>query len=103
MRPGDWIYEIKFDGYPALALRGGNETTLPTGSFPANGYGLYDMAGGRRTGRRSRRAHYSPSVKRRSPLWGVECLRSSRRAGGNLPGSVIDPVSQTPYVREKAF
>jgi bifunctional non-homologous end joining protein LigD len=23
--PGDWIYEIKFDGYRALALRGGSE------------------------------------------------------------------------------
>jgi bifunctional non-homologous end joining protein LigD len=28
MRPGDWIYEIKFDGYRALALRGGSETRL---------------------------------------------------------------------------
>jgi ATP-dependent DNA ligase len=26
IRPGDWIYEIKFDGYRAIALRGGNET-----------------------------------------------------------------------------
>jgi bifunctional non-homologous end joining protein LigD len=24
-RPGDWIYEIKFDGYRALTLRGGSE------------------------------------------------------------------------------
>src|SRR5271157_3766037 len=28
MRPGDWIYEIKFDGYRALALRGGAETRV---------------------------------------------------------------------------
>jgi ATP dependent DNA ligase domain len=28
MRPGDWIYEIKFDGYRALALRGGGETRI---------------------------------------------------------------------------
>ena len=28
IRPGDWIYEIKFDGYRALALRGGNETRI---------------------------------------------------------------------------
>src|SRR3984893_4973233 len=28
MRPGDWIYEIKFDGYRALALRGGGETRV---------------------------------------------------------------------------
>jgi bifunctional non-homologous end joining protein LigD len=28
MRPGDWLYEIKFDGYRALALRGGNETRI---------------------------------------------------------------------------
>jgi bifunctional non-homologous end joining protein LigD len=28
VRPGDWIYEIKFDGYRALALRGGNETRV---------------------------------------------------------------------------
>ena len=27
-RPGDWIYEIKFDGYRALALRGGSKTRL---------------------------------------------------------------------------
>jgi len=25
---GDWIYEIKFDGYRALALRGGNEMRI---------------------------------------------------------------------------
>jgi bifunctional non-homologous end joining protein LigD len=25
---GDWIYEIKFDGYRALALRSGNETRV---------------------------------------------------------------------------
>jgi ATP-dependent DNA ligase len=28
IRPGDWIYEIKFDGYRALALRGGSETRI---------------------------------------------------------------------------
>jgi bifunctional non-homologous end joining protein LigD len=28
IRPGDWIYEIKFDGYRALALRGGHETRI---------------------------------------------------------------------------
>jgi len=28
IRPGDWIYELKFDGYRALALRGGNETRI---------------------------------------------------------------------------
>jgi bifunctional non-homologous end joining protein LigD len=26
--PGDWIYEIQFDGYRALALRGGSETRV---------------------------------------------------------------------------
>ena len=25
---GDWIYEIKFDGYRAVALRGGSETRV---------------------------------------------------------------------------
>jgi bifunctional non-homologous end joining protein LigD len=25
---GDWIHEIKFDGYRALALRGGNQTRV---------------------------------------------------------------------------
>ncbi len=30
MRPDDWIYEIKFDGYRALALRGGSETKVPS-------------------------------------------------------------------------
>jgi bifunctional non-homologous end joining protein LigD len=28
IRPGDWICEIKFDGYRALALRGGSETRV---------------------------------------------------------------------------
>jgi bifunctional non-homologous end joining protein LigD len=28
VRPGDWIYEIKFDGYRAAALRSGNETRI---------------------------------------------------------------------------
>jgi bifunctional non-homologous end joining protein LigD len=28
MRPGDWIYEIKFDGHRALALRGGSKTRV---------------------------------------------------------------------------
>jgi bifunctional non-homologous end joining protein LigD len=27
-QPGDWIYEIKFDGYRALVLRGGSETRV---------------------------------------------------------------------------
>jgi bifunctional non-homologous end joining protein LigD len=28
IRPGEWIYEIKSDGYRALALRGGSETRI---------------------------------------------------------------------------
>ena len=28
MRPGDWLYEVKFDGYRTLALRGGSETRI---------------------------------------------------------------------------
>jgi bifunctional non-homologous end joining protein LigD len=28
MPSGDWIYEIKFDGYRAIALRGGSETRI---------------------------------------------------------------------------
>ena len=28
IRPGNWVYEIKFDGYRALALRGGRETRI---------------------------------------------------------------------------
>jgi bifunctional non-homologous end joining protein LigD len=28
MPTGSWIYEIKFDGYRALALRGGGETRI---------------------------------------------------------------------------
>jgi hypothetical protein len=32
--PGHWIYEIKFDGYRALALRGGpNPIAEPKGSW----------------------------------------------------------------------
>jgi len=28
IRPGEWVYEIKFDGYRALALRGGDEVRI---------------------------------------------------------------------------
>jgi bifunctional non-homologous end joining protein LigD len=28
IRPGDWVSEIKFDGYHALALRGNGETWI---------------------------------------------------------------------------
>jgi ATP-dependent DNA ligase len=28
IRPGEWIYEIKFDGYRAVALRSRNETQI---------------------------------------------------------------------------
>ena len=28
MPPGSWLFEIKFDGYRALALRGGNQTRI---------------------------------------------------------------------------
>jgi bifunctional non-homologous end joining protein LigD len=28
MPSGNWIYEVKFDGYRALALRGGSETRI---------------------------------------------------------------------------
>jgi bifunctional non-homologous end joining protein LigD len=28
MPSGDWIYEIKFDGYRAMALRSGSETRI---------------------------------------------------------------------------
>jgi ATP-dependent DNA ligase len=31
MRPGDWIYEINFDGYRALALRGGSSKSYKDG------------------------------------------------------------------------
>jgi bifunctional non-homologous end joining protein LigD len=36
IRPGDWIYEIKFDGYRALALRGGDQTRRPP-TVPVHG------------------------------------------------------------------
>jgi bifunctional non-homologous end joining protein LigD len=28
IRPGVWIYEVKFDGYRAVALRGGSQTRV---------------------------------------------------------------------------
>jgi ATP-dependent DNA ligase len=28
MQPGSWLYEIKFDGYRTIALRGANETRI---------------------------------------------------------------------------
>jgi formylglycine-generating enzyme required for sulfatase activity len=42
-------YEFSYDsgpnGYNAIGMVGGQPYTSPVGSFPANGYGLYDMSG----------------------------------------------------------
>ena len=47
--PGDPPGDLSYDLGPAvinpIALIGGLPYTSPVGSFPANGYGLYDMAG----------------------------------------------------------
>jgi sulfatase modifying factor 1 len=43
--PGDTSYDLGPGGYNAIGLTGGLPYTSPVGSFPANGYGLYDMAG----------------------------------------------------------
>jgi formylglycine-generating enzyme len=38
-------YDLGPNGYNAIGMIGGEPYTSPVGSFPANGYGLYDMAG----------------------------------------------------------
>ncbi len=38
-------YDLGTNGYNAIGLIGGSPYTSPVGSFPANGYGLNDMAG----------------------------------------------------------
>ena len=44
-----YSYNLGFDlgpnGYNSVGVVGGNPYTSPVGSFPPNGYGLYDMAG----------------------------------------------------------
>ncbi|MEY2427500.1 MAG: hypothetical protein QOJ40_385 [Verrucomicrobiota bacterium] len=40
-----YAYDLGPNGYNAIGLIGGLPYTIPVGSFPANGYGLYDMAG----------------------------------------------------------
>jgi formylglycine-generating enzyme required for sulfatase activity len=43
---GSYAYDLGPDGYNAIGSVGGtNPATSPVGSFAANGYGLYDMAG----------------------------------------------------------
>ncbi len=43
---GAYGYDFGPSGYNAIGLvGGGTPATSPAGSFPANGYGLYDMAG----------------------------------------------------------
>ena len=43
---GAYGYDLGPNGYNAIGLVGGaTPATSPAGSFPANGYGLYDMAG----------------------------------------------------------
>src|ERR1019366_567104 len=41
----NFSYDLGPDGYNATFATGGNPHTSPVGSFVANGYGLYDMAG----------------------------------------------------------
>ncbi len=41
----DYSYDLGPNGYNAAFTNGGYPYTSPVGSFPANGYGLYDMAG----------------------------------------------------------
>ncbi|HEX3716928.1 MAG TPA: SUMF1/EgtB/PvdO family nonheme iron enzyme [Verrucomicrobiae bacterium] len=38
-------YDLGPAGYNSVGMVGGQPYTSPVGSFPANGYGLYDMAG----------------------------------------------------------
>jgi uncharacterized repeat protein (TIGR03803 family) len=40
-----YAYDSGPDGYNSIGLIGGTPYTTPVGSFAANGYGLYDMAG----------------------------------------------------------
>jgi len=41
----DYSYDLGADGYDAQYATGGFPYTSPVGSYPPNGYGLYDMAG----------------------------------------------------------
>jgi formylglycine-generating enzyme len=43
--PGDLSYDLGPGGSNPIGLMGGLPYTSPVGSFPANGYGLFDMAG----------------------------------------------------------
>ena len=42
---GSYSYDLGPNGYNSIGLVGGSPYTSPVGSFAANGYGLYDMAG----------------------------------------------------------
>jgi formylglycine-generating enzyme required for sulfatase activity len=42
---GNLNYDLGPGGYNAIGVIGGSPLTSPVGSFAANGYGLYDMAG----------------------------------------------------------
>jgi formylglycine-generating enzyme required for sulfatase activity len=41
----DYSYDLGPTGYNAIGMIGGSPYTCPVGTFAANGYGLYDMAG----------------------------------------------------------
>jgi bifunctional non-homologous end joining protein LigD len=58
IRPGDWLYEIKFDGYRAVALRSGNETRVLSrnekdlgGKFPEAALPTWDSSPRHKPGR----------------------------------------------------
>jgi formylglycine-generating enzyme required for sulfatase activity len=41
----EYSYDLGPNGYNSIGMIGGQPYTSPVGSFPANGYGLYDMTG----------------------------------------------------------
>ena len=70
MRPGDWIYEIKFDGYRALALRSGSETRVL--SRNEKDLGGKRLGNSTRSRRASSRAFLGQSVSVRAAIADAE-------------------------------
>jgi hypothetical protein len=93
MRPGDWIYEIKFDGYRALALRGGNETRILSRNQKDLGKKFSDDSG---IDRQARRTSSTLEFYWRMPS--VATGKSASTQAGFMYGCFLIAADNTPCI-----
>ena len=103
MRLGDWIYEIKFDGYRALAVRGPVRPLAQSKKFPE----IVDSIGQLSPADISR--HVRPEPRHASPRWSINgyvALVADETSGSGVidhyPKELQVAVAVSPAMRKEA-